>query len=100
MIGVRFEQAGDEPGVRETNELAFGGPLEARFVDALRGTLDSLSLVATMDEGVVGHILFTPVTIEPSVARHIAGLAPLAVRPGRLAARSESWSSRSRIRIY
>ena len=81
MIGVRFEQPGDEAGVRETNELAFGEPLEARLVDALRGIPDYLSLVATIDERVVGHILFTPVTIEPSVDRRIAGLAPMAVRP-------------------
>ena len=81
MIGVRFEQPGDEAGVRETNELAFGEPLEARLVDALRGMPDYLSLVATIDERVVGHILFTPVTIEPPVECRIAGLAPMAVRP-------------------
>ena len=79
---MRLEQPGDEPGVRETNELAFGAPLEANIVDALRGSADYLSLVATMDGRIVGHILFTPVTIEPSVDRRIAGLAPMAVRPG------------------
>jgi putative acetyltransferase len=81
LLGVRFERPGDEAGVRETNELAFGEPLEARLVDALRGIPDYLSLVATIDERVVGHILFTPVTIEPSVDRRVAGLAPMAVRP-------------------
>lgn len=83
MITVRFEQPGDEPRIREVNEQAFGEPLEARLVDALRGTPDYLSLVATLDERVVGHILFTPVTIDPPVDHHrIAGLAPMAVRPG------------------
>ena len=81
MITVRFEQAGDAPGIRETNALAFGGPFEARLVDALRGTPDSLSLVAAVDDRVIGHILFTPVTIEPPAARRIAGLGPMAVRP-------------------
>jgi putative acetyltransferase len=81
LIGVRFEQAGDEPAIRETNELAFGGPLEARLVDALRGSADYLSLVATIEDRVVGHILFTPVAIEPPADRRIAGLAPMAVRP-------------------
>ena len=81
MIAVRFEQPGDAEGVRETNELAFGEPLEARLVDALRGCHGYLSLVATIDNRVVGHILFTPVTIEPSVDRRIAGLAPMAVHP-------------------
>jgi putative acetyltransferase len=81
LVAVRFEQPGDEPAVHETNEQAFGTPLEARLVDALRETPDSLSLVATLDERVVGHILFTPVTIEPAADRRIAGLAPMAVRP-------------------
>jgi putative acetyltransferase len=88
-LQLRLEKPGDEPGIRETNELAFGEPLEARLVDALRQSAhadayalrDYLSLVATIDERVVGHILFTPVTIEPSVDRRIAGLAPMAVRP-------------------
>jgi putative acetyltransferase len=81
VIAVRFEQPGDEPGVRETNELAFDSLLEARLVDALRGSDGYLSLVATSDQRVVGHILFTPVTIDPPAARRIAGLAPMAVRP-------------------
>ena len=50
-------------------------------MDTLRGSNDYLSLVATIDDRVVGHILFTPVTIEPPVDRRIAGLAPMAVRP-------------------
>jgi putative acetyltransferase len=81
IISIRVEQPGDVDGIRETNELAFGEPLEARLVDALRGSADYLSLVATLDDRVVGHILFTPVTIEPPVNRRIAGLAPMAVRP-------------------
>jgi putative acetyltransferase len=81
VIAVRFEQPGDEPAIHETNELAFGAPLEARLVDALRGCDGYLSLVATLDERVVGHILFTPVSLEPPVDRRITGLAPMAVRP-------------------
>ncbi len=78
---MRLEQLGDEPGVRDTNELAFGEPVEARLVDALRSAADYLSLVATLDGRVVGHILFTPVTLEPPITRRMAGLAPMAVRP-------------------
>jgi putative acetyltransferase len=81
VISVRFEQPGDEAAIRETNELAFGAPLEARLVDTLRATPGYLSLVATIEGRVVGHILFTPVTLEPPVACRIAGLAPMAVRP-------------------
>lgn len=80
-VSIRFEQPGDEGGIHETNELAFGEPLEARLVDALRGCHGYVSLVATIENRVVGHILFTPVTIEPAVNRPIAGLAPMAVHP-------------------
>src|SRR5512134_1693331 len=34
-----------------------------------------------MHDQVVGHILFTPVSLEPPVPVRIAGLAPMAVRP-------------------
>ena len=81
MIVVRIEQPGDAAGIRETNEAAFGTPLEGSLVDTLRDSEDFLSLVATIDEQIVGHILFTPVTLEPPVDLRIAGLAPMAVRP-------------------
>ena len=81
MISVRFERPDDAAGIRETNQLAFESPLEADLVDALRGSADYLSLVATSDEQIVGHILFTPIRLEPPVAVRIAGLAPMAVRP-------------------
>jgi putative acetyltransferase len=81
MISVRAEEPGDIDAIHETNALAFGSPLEARLVDALRGPEDYLSLVAVIEGKVVGHILFTPVTLEPSVDVRIAGLAPMAVRP-------------------
>jgi putative acetyltransferase len=81
-VSVRLEEPRDAAGVRETNEQAFGAPLEARLVDALRGSPGSISLVATVGDCVVGHILFTAVSIEPSASVRVAGLAPLSVRPG------------------
>lgn len=80
-VSIRREQPGDEPGIRNTNERAFGTTLEARLVDALRGNAGSISLVATLDEAIVGHILFTEVTIERPSAARVAGLGPMAVRP-------------------
>jgi putative acetyltransferase len=81
MISVRVERPDDADSVRATNDLAFGGPLEGQIVDALRSKTEHLSLVATIDGLVVGHIFFTPVTIAPAVTTRIAGLAPMAVRP-------------------
>ena len=81
MTSVRVEEPGDVDAIREINALAFGSPLEASLVDALRASEDYLSLVAAVDGEVVGHILFTPVRLEPPAGVQIAGLAPMAVRP-------------------
>ena len=85
MISVREETPEDVPTIRKVNELAFGQPQEAGIVDALRESGDDfLSLVAHCDGEVVGHILFTPVTIETArgTVRGM-GLAPMAVLPER-----------------
>ncbi len=63
-VVVRFEEPRDETAVREVNDAAFESPLEGSLVEALRGSAGSLSLVATIDDRVVGHILFTSVSIE------------------------------------
>ena len=80
-VSIRLEEPRDAHDVRQVNEEAFGTPLEAELVEALRGSPNSISLVATLDEQVIGHILFTAITIEPPVDRRVAGLAPMAVRP-------------------
>ena len=81
MINIRSEGPLDAAAVREVNEQAFGSPLEARIVERLRAEPGCLSLVATRNEQVIGHILFTPVSLEPSVGFRVAGLGPMAVRP-------------------
>jgi len=81
MIEIRDEALGDEEAIRRVNEEAFGQPDEARIVDALRAHCpDLLSLVAVDGEEVVGHILFSPASLER--ARGM-GLAPMSVLPGR-----------------
>ena len=81
QVTIRFEAPRDERGVRETNEQAFDTPFEARLVDALRGSPDSIALVAALGDRVIGHILFTPVAIDPPASIRVAGLAPMSVRP-------------------
>jgi len=63
--------------------LAFGQPNEADLVDALRANAHPyISLVATVDDKVIGHIFFSPVTVESEEAAFTAmGLAPMAVLP-------------------
>lgn len=83
-IRVRRERTGDEAQVYEVNRLAFGRSVEADVVEALkRSCPEGVSLVAEVDGKLVGHILFTPATIEGEGRRVIgAGLGPLAVLPG------------------
>jgi len=82
MITIRAEIAEDTPAVRQVNELAFGQPAEADLVDALRAAAQPhISLVAVSSGQVIGHIFFSPVTLEAENSALILGLAPMAVLP-------------------
>lgn len=85
MIVIRREEPADAPAVSRVNEQAFGQPDEARLVDALRSAeAVTLSLVAEDDREIIGHILFSPVTIETAKGVFAGvGLAPMAVAPAR-----------------
>ena len=64
------------------NVSAFETPSEADLVDALRAQATPVvSLVAEDDGGLVGHIMFSPVTLPEHPGLRIAGLAPMAVEP-------------------
>ena len=66
---VRSEEARDEPRVHAVDVAAFGRSEEATLVRALRAQVrDAISLVAEEEE-VVGHILFTPVTLSGNPRR-------------------------------
>ena len=80
---IRHEEPQDISAIRFVNERAFGGTAEANAIDLLRerGAV-TLSLVAAIDEQVVGHLFFSPVTIEsPDRSWPGLGLAPLSVLP-------------------
>jgi len=83
MSTIRAEQAEDHAAIRRVVELAFGHRNEADLVDALRTHAHPhISLVAVLDGQVVGHIFFSPVSIESDGDAFLAiGLAPLAVLP-------------------
>jgi putative acetyltransferase len=80
---IRAETPGDRKSVHRVNELAFPTPSEADLVDALRENAHPyISLVAIDEDQVVGHIFFSPVTIESASDSFTAmGLAPMAVLP-------------------
>ena len=83
MIVVRTETTDDHKSVWRVNELAFGQRNEADLVDALRANASPyISLVAVADEQVVGHIFFSPVSVESEdIVFTAMGLAPMAVLP-------------------
>jgi putative acetyltransferase len=85
MLLIRPERPEDTTAIRQVNEQAFGRSDEANLVDTLRTRGKAvLSLVAVEGDRIVGHIFFSPVTIESDDRLVLAvGLAPMAVVPER-----------------
>ena len=82
-MNLRTEEIRDQPAIRSLVEYAFGRPDEADLVDRLRSEAVVLaSIVAEVNDRVVGHALFSRVTIEGDgrVVSAVA-LAPVAVLP-------------------
>jgi len=79
MIDIRPEEPGDIAGIRDVNRRAFGQDQESNIVDALRANgAVVLSLVAALDGRVVGHIMYSPLTVGDVLG---AALGPMAVLP-------------------
>ncbi len=84
MILIRSEALEDIPAIHRLNMRAFGDrPNEARLVDLLRAAGKAvLSLVAVSEGEVVGHVLFSLVTLDPPNAGfNGVGLGPVTVSP-------------------
>jgi putative acetyltransferase len=78
-IEIREERPGDVTAVRDVNRLAFGQDQEANIVDALRSNGAALcSLVAILNGQVVGHIMYSPLSVGDNQG---AALGPMAVMP-------------------
>lgn len=82
-MNIRQESPADFYAVHELICKAFEREDEGNLVDVLRNTVEGyISLVADIDGLVVGHILFTPVTLSGNnMDLNLIGLAPLAVLP-------------------
>lgn len=79
LVAIRQERPDDIVAIRDVNTRAFGREQEATLVDALRSNgAVSLSLVATVNSLVVGHILYSPASVGTAVG---AALGPMAVLP-------------------
>jgi putative acetyltransferase len=87
-LNIRPERPGDEDIIHELTETAFAtmpysSGTEGPIIRALRAAGDlTLSLVAEDDGALVGHVAFSPVTIEGIHGRWY-GLGPISVQPER-----------------
>jgi len=84
QIRIREERGNDINQLRSVNVAVFSQPTEGHIVDRLRGADgEAVSLVAVLDEKVIGHIFFSFVTVETELGLIKGmGLAPMAVVPG------------------
>jgi putative acetyltransferase len=85
---IRLERPADATTIHALTDAAFKGMpfsdnTEAKVIEALRaaGAL-TLSLVATQGDDIVGHVAFSPVTIN-GAAGDFYGLGPVSVWPDR-----------------
>ncbi len=80
---VRDATPADYAAIRAVVRHAFGRPDEADLVDRLRAEGDALvELVAAREGALLGHILYSPLSIERSGdALDAAALAPVSVLP-------------------
>lgn len=77
---IRAESLQDRDAVHRINLAAFETSEEAEIVDKLRAEAHPIvSLIAEVGERIVGHILFSPVTIVGHPGLKVMGLGPMAV---------------------
>ncbi len=83
IITIRSESPADRAAVYVVNRTAFGRDDEANLVDDLRdGNYVRVSIVAEDRGRVVGHVLFSELSIvDKTTVVHALALAPLGVLP-------------------
>jgi putative acetyltransferase len=84
-IKIKGETKDDYSIITQINNLAFGGTGESQLIFNLRNTnhfIPDLSLVASVDDRILEHIIFYPVTIDAENNTYpTISLAPMAVHP-------------------
>ncbi|MGK7877412.1 MAG: GNAT family N-acetyltransferase [Xenococcaceae cyanobacterium] len=83
-IKIRSEKPLDYQAIAQVNTLAFGRDNEAQLVEGIRTSdryIPALSLVAELDDVIIGHILFSYIDLVGKERFSVLALAPMAVRP-------------------
>src|SRR5262245_32800409 len=81
VIEIREERPEEVAEIRELTRRAFGQDAEGKIIDALRSNGAALlSLVATVNGEIVGHILYSALLVGDHQVRG-AALGPMAVLP-------------------
>ena len=85
MVEVREERAGDAAAISAVHLAAFPTSSEANLIEQLRNDGDIAASLVAADRGeVVGHVLFSRMSVEADGQQlHGWGLAPLSVVPDR-----------------
>ncbi len=79
---IRAEREADRESIRAINMAAFESSAEADLVDDLRQKARLIvSLVAQENSEIVGHIMFSPVSLAGHPDLKLMGLGPMAVAP-------------------
>ena len=85
VINIRKETENDYEDIKSVNDKAFGQENEGKIVENLRKNekyISDLSLVAEIDNKIVGHILFFPIKIISQENEYeTLSLAPMSVLP-------------------
>jgi putative acetyltransferase len=80
LVQILEENPVDVAAIRDLNRRAFGQDQEGNIIDALRSNGGCLlSLVALLNDRLVGHIMYSPISVGNDVTG--AALGPMAVLP-------------------
>lgn len=83
-ITIRKEEEKDYKQIYEVNKLAFQQEYESKLIEKIRKSenfIPELSIVAQIDDRIVGHILFSKIKIIGDSEYESLALAPMAVIP-------------------
>jgi putative acetyltransferase len=84
MINIRPSTEQDYTKIAEIHTLAFSQENEAKLVNEIRQSnryIPELSLVAEINDFIVGHILLSYIDLVGEQTRQVLGLAPVAIHP-------------------